>query len=230
MNKVDTRFADKIGAEYALFPLAAPHYKECQRLIARIAAQAVDKQPAVLEIGCGTGLTTAELIKAMPDAKIVALDAEQVMIAQARKALPKKVKLVCADALEYLTKQPDQSFDVVVTAFCLHNTAPGYRQAVFVQIGRVLKAGGLIVSGDKIAQDDVLEHWQSLREQIDAFVVFQTTNYPELQAEWTAHYLEDDRIRFTESEQHQLLKDAGCKGILLHQRWRMDAVYSGVKK
>lgn len=230
MNKVDTRFADKIGAEYALFPLAAPHYKECQRLIARIAAQAVDKQSAVLEIGCGTGLTTAELIKAMPDAKIVALDAEQVMISQARKALPKRVKLVCADALEYLTKQPDQSFDAVVTAFCLHNTAEEYRQAVFAQIGRVLKAGGLIISGDKIAQDDVLEHWQSLREQIDAFAVFQTTNYSELQAEWTAHYLEDDRIRFTESEQVQLLKDAGCKDILLHRRWRMDAVYSGVKK
>lgn len=230
MKKVDNRFADKVGAEYALFPLAAPHYEECQRLIATVCAETAGESPRILEVGCGTGLTTLALISAMPKANIIALDAEEVMIVQARKVLPQKVELVCADALSYLQSLPKNSFDSVVTAFCLHNTPTDYRLAVFKEMGRVLKTGGSIVSGDKIAQDDILEHWRSLREQVDAFAVFKTTDYPELQAEWTAHYLEDDRIRFSEKEQRQLLKIAGCGSIKLWRRWRMDAVFSAKKR
>lgn len=230
MNKVEKRFADKIGAEYALFPLAAPHYEEFQGLVAEISAIHTSKVAPVLEIGCGTGLTTQQLHRRRPTLPITAIDLEEVMIAQAKVAvIDQRVSFVCADALEFLKTQPDDSYGRVITVFCLHNTPPEYRSAVFMEIGRILKKGGIIVVGDKIAQDDVLEHWQALREQIDAFAVFQTTEYPELQAEWTEHYLEDDRIRLTEHEQRELLKLAGCHAVNFHGRWRMDAVFSGVK-
>lgn len=54
-------------------------------------------------------------------------------------------------------------------------------------------------------------------------------HYAELQAEWTAHYLEDDRIRLTENAQRELFAAAGCKPSQMHQRWCMDAVFSGVR-
>lgn len=230
MNKVDKRFAEKIGAEYALFPLAAPHYEECQKLIAELTAHHSNQFAKILELGCGTGLTTQHLQRHMPHADITALDAEEVMITQAQQlGLGEKVRWVCADALAYLKTIEDGSLSGIVTAFCFHNTKPKYRQQVFKEMGRVLRHGGIIVVGDKIAQDDVLEHWMSLREQIDAFSVFQDTEYPELQAEWTAHYLQDDRIRLTESEQRSLFKMAGCSGGRFYQRWRMDAVFFAIK-
>jgi tRNA (cmo5U34)-methyltransferase len=230
VSKVDDRFADKIGAEYELFPLAAPHYKEFQKIVAELAAGHPTNQE-VLEIGCGTGLTTLEIVKLLPSSHIVALDAEQVMVDQATKNLEEygNIDVVCADALEHLQSLESSSLDVIATAFCLHNTPPEYRQKVFVEMGRVLKSGGLIVQGDKIAQDDILEHWNSLKEQVDAFEVFRTTEYPELQLEWTKHYLADDRIRLTESEQQDLLRAAGCSEPTFQGRWRMDALFSGVK-
>ncbi len=230
MKKLDPRFAQKIGAEYALFPLAAPHYGECQKLVAEIATLHSGNRLPVLELGCGTGLTNQELRRRMPSARITAVDTEEVMIAQAQELLGDSVEFVCEDALGYLQGQPDGSFGCVVTAFCFHNMPPDYRAKVFNEIGRVLCSGGALVVGDKIAQDDVLEHWESLKVQIDAFAVFQTTDYPELQAEWTAHYLEDDRIRLTEKEQRELFALAGCTQPQLHRRWCMDAVFSGVKE
>lgn len=85
--------------------------------------------------------------------------------------------------MEYLKQLENNSLDVVVSAFCFHNTPPEYRKNVFLEIGRVLKSRGLCVNGDKIAQDNLTEHQKVLEEQIKAFMIFQTIDHPELQAE-----------------------------------------------
>lgn len=231
MDKINKRFSDKIGAEYKLFPLAAPHYNELQRKLAELTTQYNSKNPTILEIGCGTGLTTAELHKVRPDAKIIAIDAEEIMVEQAKDFLVNiGIEIICTDALEYLKKLESNSLDIIVSGFCLHNTPPEYRRNVFEEIGRVLISGGLCINGDKIALDDIEEHKKTLEKQIEAFEVFKNTEYPELQEEWTKHYLDDDKIKFTEQEQIELLELAGCKDIKMHQRWLMDAIFSGIKK
>lgn len=237
MKKIDKRFADKIGTEYALFQLASPHYMECQKLVASITAQHTNDTPRILEIGCGTGLTTLELIKAIPGAKITAFDAEEAMLAQAKKVLPKSVELVWADVQFCLNNMDQtgsshrQSYDAIVSAFCLHNIAAKYRDTIYYHLGRFLKSGGIFVTADKIAEEDPMKHWHAFRDQIEAFSVFQGTDYPELQAEWTVHYLEDEVIKLTERElRHQLRDRIGCKEVQFHQRWGMDAVFSGVKQ
>ncbi len=231
MNKIDKRFANRIGVEYNLFPLAAPHYNELQFKLAELIIKYKVKNPIILEIGCGTGLTTTELHKARPDAKIVAIDAEEIMVKQAKSFLAdNKIEIVWIDALEYLKKLESQSLDIVVSAFCLHNTPLKYRREVFEEISRVLKPNGLCINGDKIALDNEEAHKKTLEKQIEAFAVFKNTEYPELQEEWTKHYLEDDKTKLTEKEQMELLKLAGCQDIKMKQRWLMDAIYVGIKK
>jgi len=228
--KTDPRFADKVGAEYRLFPLAAPHYEGLQRRVAQFTAAHCSPDARILEIGCGNGLTTMKLRQAMPTATIVALDAEEVMIDQIKTNLAdQNIEIVLADALEYLRQQPKASFDSIVTAFCLHNLPADYRLACFQEMGRVLRPGGIIVQGDKVAQDDILQHWTALKTQIDAFAIFATTDYPELQEEWTQHYLADDRIRLTETEQRGLLAAAGCHEITRQARWVMDTIWTAIK-
>src|SRR3989344_5575127 len=193
MKKIDKRFADKIGTEYALFQLASPHYMECQKLVASITAQHTNETPRILEIGCGTGLTTLELIKAIPGAKITAIDAEEAMIAQAKKVLPESVELVCADAELYIRNKNQlgqggrDSYDAIVSAFCLHNLPGEYRQNVFHAIGRALKSGGIFVTADKIAEEDVMRHWRGLRDPGAPVSVFQQTKFPPPQAAGVAH-------------------------------------------
>jgi len=228
--KTDPRFAAKVGAEYRLFPLAVPHYEGLQRRVSELTAAYCSPTARILEIGCGTGLTTIKLRQAMPTATIVALDAEEVMIDQITTNLAdQNIEVVLADALEYLRQQPEASFDAIVTAFCLHNLPADYRLACFQEMGRVLRPGGVIVQGDKVAQDDILQHWTALKTQIDAFAIFATTDYPELQEEWTAHYLADDRIRLTEAEQRGLFAAAGCQEITRQARWVMDTIWTGIK-
>ena len=170
MDKIDKRFADKIGAEYDLFPLAAPHYNELQRKLAELTVQYPVKNPVILEIGCGTGLTTAELHKARPDAKIIAIDAEEIMVEQTKSFLANTgIDIIWTDALEYLKKLEAISLDIVVSGFCLHNTPTEYRKNVFEEIGRVLKPNGLCINGDKIALDNEEEHKKTLEKQIEAF-------------------------------------------------------------
>jgi ubiquinone/menaquinone biosynthesis C-methylase UbiE len=232
--KIDDRFSNKIGLEYELFPLACPHYGLLQGWLPSPLSAFASKhklvRPRILEIGCGTGITTLQVCKQLPRAKVTALDVEGVMLDQARKVVPKNVHLVQADALEYLKAQKPRSFDMVVTAFCLHNMPPQYREDVYREMGRVQYVSRrCIVVIDKIAQNSILQHWEALKAQIEAFAIFREHGHPELQAEWTEHYLQDDRIRFTEKEHYHLLEVAGCTRTIHHCREGMDVLISGTR-
>jgi ubiquinone/menaquinone biosynthesis C-methylase UbiE len=227
-KKVDERFADKIGAEYELFPLAEPHYSDFQKKVGEIVGRSKNAN-IIVELGCGTGMTTKEVASNLSEATVIGVDVEEVMLEQARQNVPSKnVKFVRADAIEYLKTVETETVDVVASAFTFHNMPPEYRREVFEEIGRVLKRDGLLVICDKIAQDDILEYWRAFKKQVDAFSVFQKTDHPELTAEWTEHYLADDRIRLTEKEQKELFNCAGCPPVL-HKRILLDAIFSGKK-
>jgi ubiquinone/menaquinone biosynthesis C-methylase UbiE len=231
MDIQDPRFAGQIGIEYKLFPLAVKHYMLFQREIAKRAASLCGIGGRILEIGCGNGLTTKEIsLESHEPVTIIAIDADQGLLKQARDYVPDHcVEFVLADALEYLRAQPTASFTVVVTAYCMHNLPAEYRLACFREMGRVLKPGGALIQGDKIAHDDLAQHEAALKAQIEAFAIFTEHGKPELQAEWTQHYLDDDKIRLTQTEQRMLLQEAGCHTILQEARWDMDAIWMGLK-
>ncbi|MBO0731417.1 MAG: methyltransferase domain-containing protein [Acidimicrobiaceae bacterium] len=90
---------------------------------------------AVLEVGCGTGLLTAELAR-FPLA-ITAIDIGPAMIEVARRNLPNEVRLVTSPFEEF--KAADASFDLVISATADHWIDPdvfGARSA------RLLRSGG----------------------------------------------------------------------------------------
>jgi ubiquinone/menaquinone biosynthesis C-methylase UbiE len=77
----------------------------------------------LLDLGCGTGASTAALLDAAPEADITAVDASAEMLAQARrKVWPERVRFVHGDAAQ-LTGLLRGPFDGILAAYLVRNLA-----------------------------------------------------------------------------------------------------------
>ena len=113
MASVDVRFSGSVPANYERYmvPLLFRPYA------AELAARAKALQPRrILETAAGTGVVTAALAEALPEAEIVATDLNQAMldVAATRVSLP-NVTFRQADALDLPFR--DGEFDLVVCQF-----------------------------------------------------------------------------------------------------------------
>jgi len=149
MNATDTVFAGSIPAIYDQFMvplLFAPYAK----LVAKRAAELRPRR--ILETAAGTGVVTEELLRALPDAEIVATDLNAPMLEQAsRRIEASKLRFQPADA--QLLPFDNDSFDLVVCQFGVMfypDKVQGNREA-----RRVLRDGGryLIAIWDAIERN-----------------------------------------------------------------------------
>ncbi len=94
-----------------------------------------------LELGCGQGLTTNEILKRFPNVRVIAVDYDSDQVTRAQQRLAHFSDRVVvqqgdATALDF----PDDHFDVVFALNLFHHIRD-YRRAL-AQIARVLKPGG----------------------------------------------------------------------------------------
>jgi ubiquinone/menaquinone biosynthesis C-methylase UbiE len=233
------------GEEYDLFPKAVPYHDAMQEAAASIVKQYASGLGVggirlgvsgieLADIGCGTGITTALLLDADPRVAVAAIDRSQKMLDRAAVTLQRygsRVSFVKDDALAYLRKQDASSVDAIVTVFALHNDLASYRRDVYPELHRVLRPGGIFVTGDKIAYDDELLHAQSLEYELSCLSAFDGMGRPDQREHWTAHYLHDDgpAYRLTERELVSGLSRAGFVDIERPFRLHMDAVITARK-
>ena len=234
------RFKNAIGEEYSLFKLAVPHYDKLQdKLANRIIEESKSNNKEsidILEIGCGPGYTTLFILKADPRTKVTALDDESIMIDQAKEVLKSfvdagRVRLAPNDALDFLKKAKDDSFDAIVSSYTLHNFKQDYRKQVLIECYRVLKKGCLFANADKYARDNKESHKEDLQWQIKQFGVYDSINRPDLKEMWTKHYLEDENpeIMMYEGASLNELTKLNYKGVKTIYRNNMEAIIIGKK-
>ncbi|MEV0675074.1 class I SAM-dependent methyltransferase [Actinosynnema sp. NPDC050436] len=76
----------------------------------------------VLDLGCGTGASTAALLEAAPEAEVVAVDASAGMLAAARrKRWPARVEFVHSRAEDLAAAGVTGPFDAVFAAYLVRN-------------------------------------------------------------------------------------------------------------
>jgi len=113
----------------------------CQELLQRLDLTSL-KPAVVLDVGCGTGWGTQDLLKKYKKAKIISLDLSPEMLKQTKSkgSWLRKPKLICADAegIPLENESVDLVFSNLMLQWC------DYKK-VFAEFKRVLKPDGLLM-------------------------------------------------------------------------------------
>lgn len=202
-NQVEKLFSGLIGEHYELLKIICPAAPDMSR---RVGEHLAKWQPPadfarplkVLELGCGTGITSIALLNGRDDMHLTAVDSESTMLKQARNNLAQwigqgRLTLVENDALSFLQQQPDASLDFIASAYTLHNFFDSYRSSVWLEMKRVLKPGGGVVNGDRYALDDVRAHCVATQEEMRFyFKEFTAMQRYDLLEQWILHLYSDE--------------------------------------
>jgi tRNA (cmo5U34)-methyltransferase len=104
----------------------------------------------IVELGAGSGLFSAMLRKAFPEAHLHLIDFSQPMLdlARARLGDDRHIHYSLAD---YTTQPLPQSCDAVVSSLSIHHLEDERKRAILTPIFAALKPGGLFINADHIA-------------------------------------------------------------------------------
>lgn len=93
----------------------------------------------VLDVGCGTGRVTEELVALVPRGRVLALDASEDMVELARQRLGDRAEVFCQDVLEL---ELDEPVDAIVSTAALH-WVPDHDR-MWPRLAGVLRTGGIL--------------------------------------------------------------------------------------
>jgi SAM-dependent methyltransferase len=169
----------------------------------------------VLELGCGTGNDAARL--AREGYLVTAIDLSREAIGQAQARFGPSVRFMVADMTQRLPF-PDEGFDAVMSNVAMHMFPDDVTRAVFAQVGRLVRTGGLFVFHVNALEDRPLRaRWRPARELEPDFVVEQSGQ--------TMHYFSEAYLRDLLGEWRELHLTSvpirhGETGELFKHVWR----------
>lgn len=139
---------------------------------ATIAALIGQTQPdggVVLDLGCGPGSLTRRILEAIPNVRVIGVDAEPALLALAEKCLGSfadRAELVFADCVDPgLWETITTPLAAVVSSTALHWIAPTNLAALYETIHGKLAPGGIFLNADHAASSmgQVHSMWQDKR-------------------------------------------------------------------
>ena len=132
---------------------ANPGYHKHLRLsAARMQLPELGRGLRLLDLGCGTGASTAALLHAAPQAEIVAVDGSAGMLAQARaKTWPQSVSFVHSRAEDLAEAVVTGPFDGILAAYLVRNLADPDR--ALKSLCALLRPGGVIAVHEYSVRD-----------------------------------------------------------------------------
>ncbi|MGW0860612.1 class I SAM-dependent methyltransferase [Streptomyces sp. NPDC002690] len=129
-----------------------PDREERFRIMLDMVEAVVGPEPSVLDLACGTGSITDRLLRRFPNATSTGVDLDPALLAIARGTFDgdDRVTLVTADlkAPAWTEALPRASYDAVLTATALHWLPSEPLAALYGQLGRLVRDGGVFMNAD----------------------------------------------------------------------------------
>src|SRR4051812_16520285 len=129
-------------------------------LIDALAAGAGRPDPLVLDLGCGPGSLSARLLDRLPQAQVIAIDTDPLLLSLGRALHAGRENLTFAD-LDLRTAgwtarlRLDREVDAAVSTTALHWISEPELRVTYGELATVMRAGGLFLNGDNFSAEDV---------------------------------------------------------------------------
>lgn len=151
-RRVPTDF-DGLGARYDLLQRLNPGYRKHLRWSAQ--RMGLPDEANILDLCCGTGLSTEALARVYPRASITGLDASAEMLAAARqKPSLRGARFLLGDAADPAAHGAKGPFDGVLIAYGLRNLPDP--DACLERLARLLRPGGALAVHEYAVSDRLL--------------------------------------------------------------------------
>ena len=128
--------------------------------IVQTIARVCSPSPRVLDVACGPGSLTRAVLAAIPEASIVAVDKDPVLLSIARDVLggDSRVDIRDSDLDDPAWGQTlEGPFDAVVSSTALHWLRPEILSRLYFQFSDMIKPGGVFLNGDHLQFDETAQ-------------------------------------------------------------------------
>ncbi len=147
---------DGAAAKYDLLTSLNPGYHRHLRMSAQ--RLELGRAPRVLDLCCGTGLSTEAILAVYPDARVVGLDASSGMLDVARdKRVLRGVEWVLGDATDPAAAGVRGPFDGVLMAYGIRNVPDADR--CLANVRALLAPGGALCLHEYSVADSTRARW-----------------------------------------------------------------------
>jgi tRNA (cmo5U34)-methyltransferase len=113
------------------------------------AAECTNSRPAILDIGAGTGLLSALIIRKYPDASLTLVDLSESMLGMAKERFAgrKEVQYITGD---YSSVDFAGRYDLICSALSIHHLEQDDKRRLYKKIFDALHPGGIFVNADQV--------------------------------------------------------------------------------
>ncbi|MEG5001639.1 class I SAM-dependent methyltransferase [Microcoleus sp. B4-D4] len=222
LNYVREEFEQRAFDYDSLIPRLIPHYREQHDLILQLIPFETNANIQILDLGAGTGILSALIMQAFPQAKVLAFDMAENMLKICQTNLSAFGKRLTLQQGNFAEADFGSGYDLVVSGLAIHHLDSAGKQQLFHQLFQSMNPEGILLIRDIVtgATPKLTEQYEKLwRQYMKAS--------GEDDAAWFQNYLKED-IPSSVEEQTKWLAEAGFADAACHWRYLNFAIFGGV--